>query len=122
MEEQNFKKLLDKYGLGDFSREKEIGEMEYAPAIKGGNQLRQKELDVHGQRVGAAILNVKIFLDDCQSTGIKKASIITGKGTGVLCQAVKELLEKKKEDREIKNCKPILDSRGEVGAFEASFW
>ena len=122
MAEQNFKKLLDKYGLGDFSREKEIGEMEYTPTTKGGSQFAQRELDVHGQRVGAAILNIGVFLDDCQNVGIKKVSIITGKGAGVLRQAVKELLEKKKEDREIKNCKPILDSRGEVGAFEVSFW
>ena len=122
MAKQNFKKLLDKYGLGDFSREKEIGEAGYAPVVKGSNQLVQRELDVHGQRVGAVILNIGIFLDDCQNAEIKRASIITGKGTGVLRQAVKELLGEKKENREIKNYKPILDSIGEVGAFEVSFW
>lgn len=123
MEKQKFKKLLDEHGLGNFSREKEIGELEYMSAIKSKNQFSvQRELDVHGQRVGTAILNIKIFLDDCQSTGIKKVSIITGKGTGVLRQAVKELLEKNKEGKEIKNFEPILDSWGEVGAFEINFW
>ena len=118
MPKENFKKLLDEYGLGNFSREKEIGEVEYVSGRKKLAVSSGWELDVHGQRVGVALLNIGVFLDDCQKSGVEKVTIITGKGTGVLRQAVKELLEKNKEGWEIKNFELILDSWGEVGGFE----
>lgn len=50
------------------------------------------ELDLRGLTVDEALERVDKYLDDCMLSGIPRASIIHGKGTGALRQAVREHL------------------------------
>lgn len=54
------------------------------------------ELDVRGQTLEEAILNVEKFLDDCYLAGVSPVTIIHGKGTGVLRSGIRERLRKHK--------------------------
>jgi DNA mismatch repair protein MutS2 len=50
------------------------------------------ELDLRGMTVDEALERVDKYLDDCMLSGIPRARIIHGKGTGALRQAVREHL------------------------------
>ncbi len=52
------------------------------------------ELDLRGQTVDEALLRVDKYLDDASVAGMKSVSIIHGKGTGVLRNAVREFISK----------------------------
>ncbi len=52
------------------------------------------EVDVRGQMLEEAIMNVEKFLDDCYLAGITPVSIIHGKGTGVLRKGIGDMLKK----------------------------
>lgn len=52
------------------------------------------EVDVRGQTLDEAWMNVEKFLDDCYLAGISPVSIIHGKGTGVLRKGIQENLKK----------------------------
>ncbi|MCD8390335.1 MAG: endonuclease MutS2 [Firmicutes bacterium] len=54
------------------------------------------EIDVRGQMLEEAVLNVEKFLDDCYLAGISPVSIIHGKGTGVLRRGIQERLKRHK--------------------------
>ena len=54
------------------------------------------EVDVRGQMLEEAIMNVEKFLDDCYLAGVSPVSIIHGKGTGVLRKGIGEMLRKHK--------------------------
>ena len=54
------------------------------------------EVDVRGQMLEEAIMNVEKFLDDCYLAGISPVSIIHGKGTGVLRTGIQEMLRRHK--------------------------
>ncbi|MBQ7573880.1 MAG: endonuclease MutS2 [Clostridia bacterium] len=54
------------------------------------------EVDVRGQMLEEAIMNVEKFLDDCYLAGISPVSIIHGKGTGVLRSGIQEMLRRHK--------------------------
>ncbi len=54
------------------------------------------EVDVRGQMLEEAIMNVEKFLDDCYLAGISPVSVIHGKGTGVLRKGIGEMLRKHK--------------------------
>ncbi len=49
-------------------------------------------VDVRGQNLDEAIMNVDKFLDDCYLAGIGMGTIIHGKGTGVLSAGIKQHL------------------------------
>ncbi|MGI6083471.1 MAG: endonuclease MutS2, partial [Limnochordia bacterium] len=51
------------------------------------------ELDLRGKTVDEALEEVDKYLDDCMLSGIPRASIIHGKGTGALRQAIREHLQ-----------------------------
>ena len=54
------------------------------------------EIDVRGQMLEEAIMNVEKFLDDCYLAGISPVNIIHGKGTGVLRTGIQERLRRHK--------------------------
>ena len=57
-------------------------------------------------------MNVEKFIDDCYLAGISPVTIIHGKGTGVLRQAVSEMLRRSKY---VKSYRPGKFGEGEMG-------
>ena len=66
-----------------------------APAVGYdlGPVMSAVELDLRGMRAEEALIEVEEFLDKALRDGLSSVRIIHGKGTGVLRQAVRELLE-----------------------------
>ena len=58
-----------------------------------GPVISTAELDLRGMRAEEALIEVEEFLDKALRDGLSSVRIIHGKGTGVLRQAVRELLE-----------------------------
>lgn len=54
------------------------------------------EIDVRGQILEEAVMNVEKFLDDCYLAGISPVNIIHGKGTGVLRSGIQDRLRSHK--------------------------
>ena len=54
------------------------------------------EVDVRGQTLEEALMNVEKYLDDCYLAGMTPVSIIHGKGTGVLREGISQMLKKHK--------------------------
>ena len=106
---REFSSILEEYGNGngdktfeEYIREKGEGE-EHRHSTITISKLRtmppQATLDLHGDTVKEAEAEVRRFLDECSSNGLRKVSIITGKGlhsedgVGVLRQAVIKVLD-----------------------------
>lgn len=53
-------------------------------------------VDVRGQNLEEAIMNVEKFLDDCYLAAISPVTIIHGKGTGILKKGIQAMLKKHK--------------------------
>jgi DNA mismatch repair protein MutS2 len=58
-----------------------------------GPVMSTVELDLRGMRADEALISVEEFLDKALRDGLSSVRIIHGKGTGVLRQAVRDLLE-----------------------------
>lgn len=63
------------------------------------------EVDVRGQTLEEALMNVEKFLDDCYLAAISPVTIIHGKGTGVLRKGIQEMLKKQKYVKSYRNGK-----------------
>ncbi|MCM1055142.1 MAG: endonuclease MutS2 [Bacteroides sp.] len=95
-------------------------EKKSSPAPKGGvkkqiqsNAVRSSgmEVDIRGKTADEGIMDVESFLDGCILSGLKVVTIIHGKGTGVLREAV---------HRYLKGCKFVKSFRlGVYGEGEA---
>ena len=81
VEEKTTKELADKYARPTRTFESKA-------------KTATTEVDVRGQTLDEAWMNVEKFLDDCYLAGISSVSIIHGKGTGVLRKGIQENLRK----------------------------
>ena len=107
--QKEFSSILSEYESGEngktfeeYIREKGESE-EHKRAVLTVSRLRamppQATLDLHGDTVREAEDEVRRFLDECSANGLRKISIITGKGlhsedgVGVLRQAVIKVLD-----------------------------
>ena len=57
------------------------------------------EIDVRGQNLEEAMLNVDKYLDDAYIAGLTHVTIIHGVGTGVLSAGLKQMLKKHKHTK-----------------------
>ena len=67
----------------------------YTPARQGSGlrtQAQKTEIDLRGMTLEEAEMEADKFLDDCAMAGVSTASIIHGKGTGVLRKGIHDLL------------------------------
>lgn len=61
------------------------------------------ELDVRGQNLDEAMMNVDKFLDDCCLGGVGTVTIIHGKGTGILRKGIQDMLRRHKYVKSFRN-------------------
>lgn len=61
------------------------------------------EIDVRGQTLDEAIMNVDKFIDDCCLGGVGTVTIIHGKGTGVLRKGIQDMLKRHKRIKSVRN-------------------
>ncbi|MCH5210084.1 MAG: endonuclease MutS2 [Oscillospiraceae bacterium] len=81
IEEKTSKELADKY-------------TRTARTFESKAKTVSTEVDVRGQNLEEAWMNVEKFLDDCYLAGISPVSIIHGKGTGILRKGIQGYLKK----------------------------
>lgn len=83
LEDKTSKQLADKY-------------------VKASNTFSSKAMeatttvDVRGQNLEEATMNVEKFLDDCYLASVSPVTIIHGKGTGILKKGIHQMLKKHK--------------------------
>ena len=76
------------------------------------------ELDMRGMRVDEALAVVDKYLDDAVLSGLPRARIIHGKGTGALREAVRDQL---RQDRRVASIRPGEAGEGGDGVTVVSF-
>ena len=84
-----------------------------APKIRQGKSYSVRpEIDCRGQMVEEALGNIDKYLDDAYLSGLKQVTIIHGKGTGALRNAVQIYL---KTNSHVKSYRPGVYGEGEMG-------
>lgn len=99
VEESSSKELAQKYARSTRAFESKVKNV-------------STEVDVRGQNLEEAWMNVEKFLDDCYLAGISPVSVIHGKGTGVLRKGLQEYMRK---HRYVKSCRNGKYGEGEDG-------
>ncbi len=90
VEEKKSKELADKY-------------VRSTRAFESKSKNVSTEVDVRGQNLEEAWMNVEKFLDDCYLAGISPVSIIHGKGTGILRKGLQEYMRKHRYVKSFRN-------------------
>lgn len=90
IEEKQSKELAEKY-------------VKSTRAFESKTKNVSTEVDVRGQTLEEAYVNVEKFLDDCYLAGISPVSIIHGKGTGVLRKGIQQSLRKHRYVKSYRN-------------------
>ena len=90
------------------------GRVRTAGVSRGGRALRGglPEIDLRGMNAEEALLEVDQFIDSCVLSGVHQVTIIHGKGTGVLREAVQQHLKKHKS---VKSFRLGAYGEGETG-------
>lgn len=92
VEEKKSKEMADKYARS-------------TRAFESKSKNVSTEVDVRGQNIEEAWMNVEKFLDDCYLAGISPVSVIHGKGTGVLRKGLQEYMRKHRYVKSYRNGK-----------------
>jgi DNA mismatch repair protein MutS2 len=90
VEENKSKELAEKYARS-------------TRAFESKSKNVSTEIDVRGQNIEEAWMNVEKFLDDCYLAGISPVSVIHGKGTGVLRKGLQEYMRKHRYVKSFRN-------------------
>ncbi|MGN0107320.1 MAG: endonuclease MutS2, partial [Hominilimicola sp.] len=90
VEEKKSKELADKY-------------VRSTRVFESKSKNVSTEVDVRGQNLEEAWMNVEKFLDDCYLAGISPVSIIHGKGTGILRKGLQEYMRKHRYVKSYRN-------------------
>ncbi|MBS4961088.1 MAG: endonuclease MutS2 [Clostridiales bacterium] len=100
--------------LDDSKPEKETNSAKKVVAkVKSGkSQFISSELDCRGMLVDECIGLVDKYIDDAYLAGLKKVTIIHGKGTGALRSAVQSFLDR---NSHVKSHRPGMFGEGEMG-------
>ena len=83
------------------------------PRAKAGKAMSVRaEIDCRGELVEEALGNIDKYLDDAYLSGLKQVTIIHGKGTGALRNAVQKYL---KTNPHVVSFRPGVYGEGEMG-------
>ena len=82
-------------------KEKNAGRVSTGFASKA--KTATTEIDVRGQTLDEALMNVDKFIDDCCLGGVGTVTIIHGKGTGVLRKGIQDMLKRHKRIKSVRN-------------------
>ncbi len=63
------------------------------------------EIDVRGQNLEEAIMNVEKYIDDCCMAAVSPVTIIHGKGTGILRSGIQDMLKRHRHVKSYRNGK-----------------
>ena len=83
VEDKSIKELSDKY-------------VKSTAAYASKSRDVSPQIDVRGQNLEEAVMNVEKFIDDCYLAGISPVTVIHGKGTGILRKGISEALRRNK--------------------------
>lgn len=61
------------------------------------------EVDVRGETLEEAVVDVEKFLDDCYLAGVSPVTVIHGKGTGVLREGIQNMLKRHRNVKSYRN-------------------
>lgn len=100
--------VLDDY----FEKEKSISQRISSNVRAGKSQYISTEFDCRGQTSDEGIGNIDKYLDDAYLAGLKKVTIIHGKGTGALRSAVQAYL---RTNSHVLSFRPGKYGEGEMG-------
>jgi DNA mismatch repair protein MutS2 len=89
-----------------------------APSRPTPKMPETTQLDLRGMRREEALNAVQQFLDNAYGGGLESVTILHGKGTGVLAEAVQEVL---KEDRRVERFGHARPEAGGAGVTEVTF-
>lgn len=87
----NLKRIKD-------TQAKDISEkyVKSTPAFASKSRDVSPKIDVRGQTLEEAVMNVEKFIDDCYLAGLSPVTVIHGKGTGILRKGISEALRRNK--------------------------
>ncbi|MCR4719107.1 MAG: endonuclease MutS2 [Firmicutes bacterium] len=99
IEDKSAKELSDKY-------------VKSTVAFASKSRDVSPQVDVRGQTLDEALMNVEKFIDDCYLAGISPVTVIHGKGTGVLRKGITDALRRNKH---VKSQRAGRYGEGETG-------
>lgn len=86
--------------------------------IKSKSGRVKSEVDLRGMNLEEAIMTVEKYLDDAYMSGIEKATVIHGVGTGVLKKGLQDVI---RQNKHVKSQRPGEYGEGGIGVTIVSF-
>jgi len=104
--------VLDDFSIQENSSKKSMRNTVSSKVKAGKSMGIRPEIDCRGQTVDEGIGNIDKYIDDAYLAGLKKITIIHGKGTGALRSAVHDYL---RFNPHVKSYRPGTYGEGEMG-------